>query len=247
MDMSTQRQRLGLIVPSSNTVSEPDFVRAAPDGVTVHTARAYLADTTEEAERRMLHEHLPQAVHDLSSCYPHAVVFSCTSAAALLGAHAEDELVAGMEEEIGAAVVSTARAVGEVLNRYGSARVAVMTAYTDELNAFIEKSLVARGVNVVAIDGLGIMENFAIAEVTPEDIVTETTKRLSGVDADVLFVSCTNLRALEAIPALEREFGVPVVTSNSAAATVAMERLGVQPGFGTLPAGSGPSPGSRRV
>jgi len=31
---------------------------------------------------------------------------------------------------------------------------------------------------------------------------------------DALFISCTNLRALDLIPTLEKETGVPVMTSN---------------------------------
>ena len=44
--------------------------------------------------------------------------------------------------------------------------------------------------------------------------------RLSGEvmcpEADVLFVSCTGLGVADGIPMLERDFGVPVVTSNQA-------------------------------
>jgi maleate isomerase len=37
--------------PSSNTTIEADFMRILPTGVTVHTARMFLAETTAEAER----------------------------------------------------------------------------------------------------------------------------------------------------------------------------------------------------
>ena len=36
------------------------------------------------------------------------------------------------------------------------------------------------------------------------------------MDFDTLFVSCTNFRALEAVPLLEEAFGCTVLTSNSA-------------------------------
>ena len=38
--------RIGLLVPSSNTTVEPEFYRALPPNVTLHTARLFLTDIT---------------------------------------------------------------------------------------------------------------------------------------------------------------------------------------------------------
>ncbi len=46
--------RVGLIVPSSNTVIEVDFYRRLPADATLHTARMYLEQTTPEGESVML-------------------------------------------------------------------------------------------------------------------------------------------------------------------------------------------------
>jgi len=56
------RARVGLIVPSSNTVIEPDMYRRLPPGATLHTARMLLEETTPAAESAMLDEHLPVAI-----------------------------------------------------------------------------------------------------------------------------------------------------------------------------------------
>src|SRR5271165_6074454 len=72
--------RIGLIVPSSNTVMEPDFHRElAPPGI-VSTARIFLEDVTREAELRMLKEDLPHAADSIRTTAPDIVVFGCTSA-----------------------------------------------------------------------------------------------------------------------------------------------------------------------
>jgi len=60
-DDRTKWRRIGVIVPSSNTTVEADFMRALPAGVTVHAARMFLAETTAEAERRMIYDHVPIA------------------------------------------------------------------------------------------------------------------------------------------------------------------------------------------
>ena len=45
------------------------------------------------------------------------------------------------------------------------------------------------------------------------------------VDAELLVISCTDYRALEAVPALEQALGKPVVTSNSALMYACLQRL----------------------
>jgi maleate isomerase len=85
-DDRSKWQRVGVIIPSSNTTVEADFARALPAGVTFHAARMFLAETTAEAERRMIYNHAPVAVADLATLRPHVVAFACTSGGAVLRA-----------------------------------------------------------------------------------------------------------------------------------------------------------------
>jgi maleate isomerase len=75
--------------------------------------------------------------------------------------------------------------------------------------------------------GLGMTDNFRIANVTPGEIVAFAERELAGRAYDLLFVSCTNFRAVEARPLLMQRFGVPVVTSNQATIEAALEAVGV--------------------
>jgi maleate isomerase len=102
----------------------------------------------------------------------------------------------------------------------------VVTPYVESLNVPIADSLEAGGFEVSAIHGLGITENFAIAAVEPERIGSFAVETLGGQELDVAFISCTNLRALDAREQVERALGVPVVTSNSAALEAVIERVG---------------------
>jgi maleate isomerase len=219
-------RRIGVIVPSSNTTVEADFLLGAPDGVMVHPARMFLAETTAEAERRMIFDHVPVAVTDLTTLRPHVVAFACTSAGAVLGAAGEAELIDRIARETAAPVVSTNDAVGEAIERLGRKRVAVLTPYVDELNQAIRAGLERRGLTVVHITGLGMTDNFRIANVTPNEIVAFAERELAGKTFDIVFVSCTNFRAVEARPLLMRRFGVPVVTSNQATIEAALHAVG---------------------
>ena len=58
--------RVGLLVPSSNTVMEVDLYRNLPPPITLHPARMYLEETTPQGEERMISEELPRPPGALS-------------------------------------------------------------------------------------------------------------------------------------------------------------------------------------
>jgi maleate isomerase len=223
-------RRVGLLIPSSNTVMEVDFYRRLPASATLHTGRMFLENTTPEGESLMLDEYTMPAVRDLGTARPDVVVFGCTSAGALRGDDYDSELCSRIAQATGAAVVSVIASVRRAIARRGARRVGVITPYVEALNRKIRASLEADGIEVVAIHGLGITENFAIATVEPERIASFARETLGGLSIDLAFASCTNFRAMDAIPSIEAALSVPVVTSNQAALEGTLEALGPESG-----------------
>jgi maleate isomerase len=217
--------RVGLIVPSSNTVAEVDFYRRLPADATLHTARMHLVETTPEGESAMLDEHLPAAIADLASARPDVVVFGCTSAGALRGNAYEAKLIGRIADETGAEAISVAASVRRAILARTSGRVGIVTPYVESLNDKIRESLEADGIEVAAIHGLGITENFTIAEVEPERIARFAQECFKDGGIDLLFASCTNFRAFDARAETEQALGVPVVTSNHAALEATLDRI----------------------
>ncbi|MFI0468937.1 Asp/Glu racemase [Saccharopolyspora sp. 5N102] len=211
------------MIPSSNTMMEVDFVRGLPGGMTLHTARMFMRDTTREGEERMLDEFAIPAARELGTAYPSVIVFGCTSAGALRGNDYDAELCARISEVAGAPAISTIQSVRSAISSSGARRVGIVTPYVDELNAKVKASIEDDGVEVVRIAGLGMTENFAIAQVLREAIVEFTVTALSGVDIDLVFASCTNFGAMSAMDGIRDRLGHPVITSNQAvlAATIA--------------------------
>jgi len=223
------RRRLGLVVPSSNTVMEVDFYRHLPANVTLHTGRMYLEETTPEGESVMLDVHTMPAARDVGTANPHVTVFGCTSAGALRGNDFDAYLCERIGEVTRSVPVSVIASVRAAIARRGVRRIGIVTPYVDSLNEKIRASVEEDGVEVAGIFGLQITENFAIASVTPQEIVAFAERSLGPLGVELVFASCTNFRAMEAIPALEPALGVPVVTSNQAAleaAVAAIDALG---------------------
>lgn len=222
-------RRLGLMIPSSNTMMEPDFAAGAGPGTTVHTARMYMEDTTAAGENRMLDEFALPAARDLGTARPHVVVFGCTSAGALRGNDYDARLCAQISELTRCPVVSTIGSVRTAVEARGATRIGVITPYLDELNEKIKASIEADGVRVVRIAGLGMTENFEIARVPGSDIVEFAASALGDLAAsgaiDLAFASCTNFGAMAARTAISARLGLPVITSNQAVLEAALAQL----------------------
>jgi maleate isomerase len=221
--------RVGLMVPSSNTMMEVDFTRGLPPGAALHTARMYMEDTTPAGENRMLDEFALPAARDLGTARPDVVVFGCTSAGALRGNDYDAELCQRISELTRAPVVSTIGAVRSAIEASGAANIGVITPYVDELNEKIKESIEADGIDVAGISGLGITDNFEIAEVAPDEIVAFAVRAVGPLAAegviDLIFASCTNFAAMAARPVIAEQLGLPVVTSNQAVLAAAVARL----------------------
>jgi maleate isomerase len=227
--MSARPVRVGLMIPSSNTMMEVDFARDLPPGMALHTARMYMEDTTPAGENRMLDEFALPAARDLGTARPDVVVFGCTSAGALRGNDYDTELCQRISELAKAPVVSTIGAVRAAIEASGAASIGVITPYIDELNEKIKASIEDDGIDVAGISGLGITDNFQIAEVPHDEIVAFAERALGPLAAagtiDLVFASCTNFGAMAARPAIAERLGLPVVTSNQAVLAAAVARL----------------------
>ena len=215
--------RVGLIVPSSNTVMEPDFHRHLGNTAIVSTARIFLEDVTRDGEMAMLANDLPRAVELLRTTAPDVVVFGCTSAGAL-GDRSHDE---GIAEQIrqgtGARVVTVLSAVIGRIRALHPRKLAVFTPYTGELTGRIAASLAEAGYPPVKAAGMGIVANLEIGRVPTSEIIRFVESQMDGCSPDCIFLSCTNWQSVAAIEPLKARFGVPVLSSNQAAMDAVLE------------------------
>ena len=73
---------------------------------------------------------------------------------------------------------------------------------------------------------MGIRGNLDIGRVPPSEVIRFVESQVEGCSPDCVFLSCTNWRSAEAIEPLQRQLGIPVVTSNQAAVD-AVRRIGM--------------------
>jgi maleate isomerase len=224
--LSQNHRRIGLLIPSSNTTMEIDFYQNMPPGISVHTARMFMEDTTVAGESRMLDEFALPAVRDIATAHPDVVVFGCTSAGALRGNDYDDQLCQRISGITGVPTVSVIKSAREALQECGASRLIVVTPYVDELNERIKKSLEDDGLEILKITGLGISENFQIAMVPDQDIYDFSLQAVRGLSPDALFISCTNFPAMRVLELIRRAVSFPVITSNQAVLERALAIIG---------------------
>jgi maleate isomerase len=239
--MYGHRARMGLIVPSSNTVCEQEVAALCPDGVAAYTARILFEPTM--IGLRAMKNHVERASLELSSegiC--RIIAFCCTVGSMLEGYEAEKEILRLIEKASGTPAITTATAVSAALDVLHIKRVAVATPYTSEINRKEKESLELRGIHVTDIKGYHEslapheLKNDRIGRLLPQKAY-EMGLRVNGKDNQAIFISCTNFRAIEIIECLERQTGKPVISSNQATLWHALRKLGIEDsikGFGRL-------------
>ncbi|MCC6889234.1 MAG: aspartate/glutamate racemase family protein [Hyphomicrobiales bacterium] len=228
--------RLGLIIPSSNRMTEPQFHRYAPKGIAVHVARAQITGRHQRPVAALLDE-VGRAASSLADARCDPVIFHCTGTAMAEGAAGEKALVRRVVEETGATVFSTAQAIVEALSALALRRVILISPYAQEVNDHERDFLAEHGIGVACDVALGLKSDDFIR--VPVQTWIEIARRHAGSEADGYFLSCTNTTQIEAIETIERESGKPVINSNQATLWAALRRIG-----GTQPP---PIPGLGRL
>jgi len=227
-------RRVGLIVPSVNATIEPEFAWMAPGGISFHAARIMLRETTEEGLRAM-NADIGVAADLIASVSPDVVAYACTSGSFLEGAAGLRRQVDLIADIVRCPVVATSAALIEAVEALSIRRLALATPYLDSINRIERRFLEEHGIDVVAVEGLGLSGK-AIREVPPKTVV-ELVSRADRPQADGIFVSCTDFRALEVVDELERLLGKPVLTSNQVTLWAILRALDLHPqvvGFGRL-------------
>jgi maleate isomerase len=204
--------RLGLVVPSWNTVMEYECARLVPPGVSLHVTRIAHTGDSEENLRHMA-EVFPQTAELLAHAKVDAMCFGCTASGFILeGAGADAALARAVQHQTGIATVTTSQAIVEALHLFGARRVAVASPYARWLNERLRRYLERAGFEVVGLAGFGTEEH---ARCSIEDTMSLASSVVTD-DAEALVISCTNFRTLEIIDRLEEKTGRPVITSTQA-------------------------------
>lgn len=233
-DTTTEtRARIGLIIPTSNRMSEEQLHRYAPAGVHIHTTRLRMTgpDRIDPAD---LPREVPKAAGLLADAKCDVIVFHCTGSSMEAGFEGEKRIIAAMEEATGRRATSTASAIVDALHAVEAHRLAIVSPYqtNDHEITFLQDS----GFEVLSDRPMALSGSDAFVS-TPSSFWVEATQQAADPGVDTYLLSCTNIRSVEVIDDLEQRLGRPVITSNQATLWYCMRMCGLTdavPGLGQL-------------
>lgn len=214
------RARVGLIIPSVNTYSEPQFNHFAPEGLGIHVARARVAGEWKRPLADMKDE-IESAAKLLSDCAPDVIVFHCTDTSMTQGPQGEGRILDIVRDATGIDALATSRLVLDALQSLDMKKLVLLTPYRS--NKPVIDYLTAAGLSVVRDVALGL-EAKQFGSVTPRQWA-ELAAQNDRPEADGIFLSCTNTTQIEAIADIESKLGKPVVNSNQAVLWGCVKRL----------------------
>ncbi len=217
--------RIGLIIPSSNRLTEPQFQKYAPAEVGVHVTRLRM---TGKWHRPLpeLKGAIAEAARAISDAKPAVIVFHCTATSMEEGLAGEAHIVEEIQRSSGCPTITTGQAVREALRHLGVKKLVLISPYVEKTNQLEHHYMREAGLEVLHDMGLGLSGGDQYITVTPEhwkEIVLENTRP----EADGYFLSCTNTTMIEVIEECEQHLDRPVVTSNQATLWACLQRLGL--------------------
>jgi maleate isomerase len=215
--MYGSRARIGRINPSPETVGDEEWRQLMPDDVIVVSTRMFI-ERVDSAGLTTMVTNVERASKELATARPNVILMAGTAGAFNGGLNFDAELSRRIERAAGGVPgTTTMSAVLAALRALQVGKVAIATSYIPSVDQALANVLRGSGIEVPMIKGMNILKSIDMGDVEPE----ETYRFARGVfaaapEADAYFISCGNLRSLEAIPKLERDFGKPVITSNQA-------------------------------
>ncbi len=227
--------RLGVMVPSGNSVAEIELRAMLPADVGMLATRLPLRGSSEAELLAMLTD-LEKAATLLGHADPDAIAFHCT-AVSTFAPHLAGQIRDRITQATGRPALATADAILAALSALRATRVLLVTPYVEPVHRREVGYLRDNGIKVVGGSFLGIDTNLAMARVPPATIATQARTAAQGADADACFISCTAIRSAGLIADLELALGMPVITSNQVMAWHALTYLASRQkvsGFGQL-------------
>ena len=231
------RKTFAVLVPSTNTVVQPEFDGMRPHGVTNHISRIRIPNialnSDEDFQRliRLIIEAQDEAVDSVMSCEPDQIVLGISAETFWGGADASRDLKRTLEQRTGLPVCTGADACHAALATVDAKRIAVITPYFPVGDRNVVRFFEETGYTIARIKGLSCPSPTAIARVTEAQLAA-ALREVDGDDIDAIVQLGTNLAMARLAPAAEAWLGKPVIAINTAIYWHALRRVGITDAVG---------------
>ena len=207
-------KRIGVLIPSSNTVLEPLAATVFSNNeATVHFSRLQVIDVTlsQKSCAQFTMEKQIEAAKLLCDAGVNSLVWGGTSAS-WLGSDHDVRLCHLLEDATGIASGSCILEMNQLFDACNAKTFGLVTPYKSDVQKRIIKNYTSLGFNCLAEQHYGgvISSEFAAIE---ERVIAQMVRHVAQKKPDIIFIMCTNMRGARVAKELSDEIGIPVFDS----------------------------------
>jgi maleate isomerase len=237
------RLKLGIVIPSTNTIVQPETDAMRPRGVTNHIGRIHIPDLplTNDTEFEQMVDaigpDLHGAVDRVMTCRPAHLIMAMSIPTFWGGVTGAARLRERLESRAGVAVSLGSSACAEALAKFPDVRtIGILTPYQPIGDAHVARFFEESGWRVGAVHSLKRPSEVLIGHATEGDL-RDGLKELAAKGVDAIVQAGTDLAMADLAGEAERWLGIPVIAINVATYWSALRSNGIDDrihGFGSL-------------
>ena len=223
---SSSAPTVGLVVPEAVDTVPAEAASMYPE--LAFTARGIGLQSLSVAGYEQAIPRIVPAARSLAARGANAIMVIGTSLTFCRGAAFDRELTDEIAAATGLPAGTMSGALVDGLREVGAEHLAVVTAYSDEVNALLAAFLQQSGFEVLSMRTIKVAERVGeAARITEDDIFSAGVAACEqSAGADGLLIVCGGLRTLDVTSRIEARCGVPVVSSMPAAIRKAAQLAG---------------------
>lgn len=227
--------RIGVISLATDFNIEADLQQMYPRDIGFFTSRVKNVNPLNVANLRIMAKGISAAADTiLPGTQLDAIIYACTSGTVAIGVDKIAELVHQTCPDV--PVIDPVSAALAAFACFKAKRISMLTPYTEPVNREVAEFFVRQGHDVLNVAGFGFENDTQMTFISHQDIIDAAIGNCDP-NADLLFISCTALRASAVLDKIEQQLGIPVVSSNQLLAWYSLRLLNYRSaitGFGRL-------------
>jgi maleate isomerase len=237
------RLKLGVVIPSTNSIVQPETDAMRPRGVTNHIGRIHIPDLplnndTEFAQiMTAIEPDLFGAVDRVMSCKPGHLIMAMSIPTFWGGMRGADQLLQRLKARSGVSVSLGSLSCVHALKKFPNVKtIGVLTPYQPVGDAQVAGFFAENGWTVTAVHSLKRPSEVLIGHATTADLI-DGLKTLAAQKVDAIVQAGTDLAMADVAAQAEHWLGIPVIAINVATYWSALRENGIDDrifGFGSL-------------
>jgi len=220
-------KRLGVIVPSSNTVAEAGTleVLGRSGGISAHFTRLRVTGVADDDGSRTQFDEprFRDAAGLLADADVGLILWSGTSSA-WLGWRKDRRVTDTIAAHCGIPSMTATTAINARLERIGATSIGLVSPYVEAIESSIVRNYREIGIDVAAAERLDLTVGTDYGKVDPS-VLSDMAARVAKSAPDAIVILCTNLNGAPVVDPVRSVTGIPVLDSVRVAAEEAVVAL----------------------